>query len=168
MSFCLFSQLTKPFKKWGITLLHLERPKLYGVLAILSATGLWVNTIFEGRQNKKETGQVASPESVPIHLNLSVGFFSERGQKEEREGGNDSTSYQSWKGSGHSRVCTACSRSCWAVAEGWGKSRGRRNPVPEAHSVTTSAAGQRCTSSNECKLSQKIICLDIANSDSQI
>ena len=59
-------------KQYNLTLLHSERPKLYGVLAILSATGLrksksaiFISASFLNR------GQFLndSLESVPIQLN---------------------------------------------------------------------------------------------------
>ena len=54
-----------------LTLLHSERPKLYTILAFLSAIGLRVDPYSIVRQlgGKNENSGVASPESVPIHLN---------------------------------------------------------------------------------------------------
>ena len=78
LSVFLFASLVEEILKmvYTFTLLHSEKPKLYGVLAVLSATGLkgekcsYGSTVFPfetydpyGKARQKIDGRIASPES---------------------------------------------------------------------------------------------------------
>ena len=77
MTSCFLSLTVKCFQKWclPLTLLHSERPKLYGVLAFLSAIGLKERICFfkkltpTDKGGKNENGRVVSLKGVLIHHN---------------------------------------------------------------------------------------------------